>query len=251
VRSFIYDSLEFRRQLQESAHVQGEVTFLQSICEPGMAVLDVGANKGVTTVTLAKAVGANGHVWAFEPVPEHFALLKANLSGNEAANVEAFQMALVDAPGEIDFYVHGEGSGIVPAENAERLTVAATTIDGFLREHGAARVDVISLDCEGSELLALQSAERTLRADSPQIFCEVHHSYLNALGQSAVDVVAYLTQLGFEVRPISVEHLDTDVSLDDCSHVYATRPIEHGAASDRREENGGAAPALPDRVRGH
>jgi FkbM family methyltransferase len=186
-----------------------------------MTALDVGANKGVTTVTLAKAVGETGRVWAFEPVPEHFAALQANLSQNNAANAHAFQVALADAPGEVDFYVHGEGSGIVPAEGAQRLKIAATTIDSFLQDHGIAGVDLISSDCEGSELLVLRGAEHALASYAPQVFCEVHHGYLSAQGKSVRDVVDYLRQLGFEVRPIAVERLGSDVGLEQCSHIYA------------------------------
>jgi len=223
VRSFVYDSSEFRRELQENSHAQGEVRFLQSISKPGMIALDVGANRGVTTVTLARAVGENGHVWAFEPVPEHFAALKTNLSQNNGTNVEALQVAVADAPGEVDLYVHGEGSGIVPAEGTQRLRVAATTIDSFLYEHGVGRVDLISSDCEGSELRVLRGAEEALTSYSPQIFCEIHHSYLSTLGKSVRDVVDYLRQLGFEVRPISGGDLGSDVGLDECSHIYAAK----------------------------
>jgi len=218
-----YDSPEFRKHLQESPHARGEVTFLQSICKPGMTALDVGANKGVTTLTLAKAVGGDGRVWAFEPVPASFALLQTNLSRNEASNVEAFQMAVGEQPGVADFYEHGEGSGIVPAEQADQLKVTVTTIDGFLHEHGAPRIGVISLDCEGSELLAFRGAEKTLIADAPQVFCEIHHGYLETLGQSVTDVVAYLTELGYQVRPLSVEHLGSDVGLNECSHIHAAK----------------------------
>jgi len=223
LQSFDYESPEFQTHLEENAHARGEVTSLQSICEPGMTVLDIGANKGVTTVTLARAVGGTGRVWAFEPVPESFALLQANLSRNKAANVQAFQMAVGAQTAEVDFHVHGEGSGIVPAQDAEPLKVTATTIDGFLRDHGGVNVDLISSDCEGSELLMLRGARQTLMANSLQIFCEIHHSHLNALGHSVTDVVAYLTQLGFQIRPLSVEHLESDVELAHCSHIHAAR----------------------------
>lgn len=223
MRTFAYDSPEFQSQLRHNAHAGGEVSFLRSIAEPGMIALDVGANRGVTTVALAKAVGEDGQVWAFEPVPEHFAALKANLSWNGAANVEAHQLLLADQPGEVQFYKHGEGSGITPAEGAERLTVLATTIDEFLAEHHVGRVDLINSDCEGSELFMLRGGENALMAHSPKVFCEVHHGYLAQMNQSVADVVGYLQQLGFEVSPVSVEHLAREVGFDECSHIYATR----------------------------
>jgi len=61
----------FRRELRESAHHYGEVAFLESVLQTGMVVIEGGANRGVTAVAIAKSVGANGHVHAFEPVSEY------------------------------------------------------------------------------------------------------------------------------------------------------------------------------------
>ncbi len=68
--TFIYDSPVFQRELQNQAHPAGEIRFLKSIAKPGMRVIDTGANRGVTTVAIARQVGSGGHVYAFEPVPE-------------------------------------------------------------------------------------------------------------------------------------------------------------------------------------
>lgn len=62
MQSFVYNSPQFQRYLDESPHLAGEVRFIRSIAKPGMIALDVGANRGVTTVTLAKAVGEDGRV---------------------------------------------------------------------------------------------------------------------------------------------------------------------------------------------
>ena len=135
----------------------------------------------------------------------------------------SFQMAVGEQAGDVDFYEHGEGSGIVPAEEANKLKVTATTVDSFRLEHGIPRIGVISLDCEGSELVAFRGARKTLMADAPHIFCEIHHGYLETLEQSVADIVAYLTELGYQVRPLSVEHLDSDVGLSECSHIEAAK----------------------------
>lgn len=222
MQSFVYNSPQFQRYLDESPHLAGEVRFIRSIAKPGMIALDVGANRGVTTVTLAKAVREDGRVWAFELVPKHFATLQQNLRRNRVANVEAHQLAVTEGVGEIEFYKHGEGSGITPVEAAPRLVVAATSIDSFLGDRRVGKVDLFNADCEGSELLMLHGAERTLRAYCPQIFCGVHRSYLRELGQSIADLVGYLRQSNFEVKPVSVEHPDSKVDFDESSHIYAT-----------------------------
>ncbi len=222
VKPFIYDTPEFRSELEQSPHLHGEVETLRSITEPGMIALDVGANRGVTTVTPARAVGPDGRVWACGPVPEYFQLLDTNLGRNAVGNVELHQLAVIDDVGDVAFYKRGGGSGIVPAEGAERLTVR-TTVDRFLAEQGVSGVDVISSDCEGSELLMLQGARETLMASSPRIFCEIHHSYLDAMDHCVGDVVSYLEGLGYHVEPLSFQHPGGTVGFDECSHIYAGR----------------------------
>ena len=221
MESFIYGSDEFRNNLQQSPHAAGEVKLLGSIAGPGMNVIDVGANKGVTTVAIAKKVGKTGHVYAFEPIPEYYAALMENLSGNGVENASAYQWALSNHIGHITLYKHGEGSGITPEEGAEELLVQSTTIDDFRHEMGIKTVDVINMDCEGSELFVLQGAETTLRTERPYIFCEIHHEYLKKLGQSVRDIVNYLEQLCFKIKPVLVEDSDRAACLEDCSHLCA------------------------------
>ncbi|MEM6996443.1 MAG: FkbM family methyltransferase, partial [Myxococcota bacterium] len=57
--------------------------------EPGDTFVDVGANLGYYTVLAAKKVGPSGRVFAFEPDPESFALLKRNVDRNGLTNITA------------------------------------------------------------------------------------------------------------------------------------------------------------------
>jgi len=208
-------------ELQSDPHHFGEVKFLQSIARPGMNALEVGAHDGVTTVTIAKAVGQTACVCVFEPVPEYFAALTENLSRNGVENVRPYQLAVTEQRGQRLFYKHGGGSGIVPEDGAEQITVKTTTIDDFLRDEGVDRINLINMDCEGSELLVLRGAEATLRKNQVQIFCEIHRDYLASLGQSVDDIVGYLEQLDFQVKPVLADDLSKDVGFGSCSHIYA------------------------------
>jgi protein-L-isoaspartate O-methyltransferase len=49
---------------------------LREIISPGMTVIDVGANIGFYTAFMANIVGEKGRVYAFEPSPHNFNLLK-------------------------------------------------------------------------------------------------------------------------------------------------------------------------------
>jgi len=224
MKEFLYGSPEFRTELAKSAHAAGEVEFLESIAKPGMRAIEIGGNHGVTAVTLASRIGREGWLYAFEPVPEYFALLERNLARNHVENASAHQLAVTDQTGRIRFYKHGGGSGIAPAEEAEQIWVEATTITDFLAGHKVDTIDLLNMDCEGSELLALRGAEPLLRENAPQIFCELHRGYLQQLGQSAEELVAYLRRLGYQVKPLQVERLHEETTFEACSHIYASKP---------------------------
>jgi len=217
-----YESDGFGDDLPNNAHHAGEVSFLRSLARPGMHVVEVGANTGVTAVALAKEIGDTGRLYAFEPVPEYYATLMDNLSRNGVKNVSAYRLALSNQVGRIRFYKREEGSGITPAEGGEALWVEATTVTEFLALQGISRVDLLNLDCEGSELLVLKGAEPVLEKQVPQIFCEIHHAYLDELGQSVDDVVDFLRQFGYDVQLLQVEDLEAETSVATCSHIYAT-----------------------------
>jgi FkbM family methyltransferase len=220
---FIYGSEEFEAELRNEPHLAGEIEFLKSIARPGMRALDVGAHRGVTAVALAKSVGPVGRVYAFEPVPEYCETAECNLFRNGVENAEVFDMALGDRKGNLRFHRRGGSSGIVPGGDAQVLTVKATTIVDFLAQRDVEKIDVLSMDCEGSELRVLRGAEPLLREQAPLIFCEIHHDFLKELGESAGELVAFLEDCGYRVQPLSVEEPGTKPSLDECSHIYARR----------------------------
>ncbi len=220
---FTYDSPSFQNELRHDEHSFGEVTILTSVVQPGMIAIELGANRGVSTVALARSAGSAGQVHAFEPVPEFYAVLVSNLQVNEVKNTQVHQLAITDKESVIAYYKHGEGSGIVEVYDAVAIVVGTVSLDHFMEIENLGRVDFINMDCEGAELLALRGATQTLTSQAPRILCEIHHDYLARLGQSAGDIVAYLHTLGFQVIPVRVEQLNEDVKLKDCTHIYATK----------------------------
>jgi len=221
---FAYGSDEFRDEPRNSPHQAGEVSFLRSIARSGMRVIEAGSNSGVTAVAIAKEIGDTGHLYAFEPVPEYYTTLTQNLSRNDVRNVSAYRIALSNGAARIRFYKRGGGSGVTPSQGGQTLWVEATTVTEFVVVQEIGRIDLINLDCEGSELLALHGAKAILEKDEPQIFCEIHHAYLEELGQSSHDIIGYLSQFGYDVRLLQVEDCEAKRSTDNCSHVYAAMP---------------------------
>ncbi|MFN7132424.1 MAG: FkbM family methyltransferase, partial [Myxococcales bacterium] len=78
---------------------------------PGEAFVDVGANIGFYTLQAARAVGADGRVYAFEPSPREFRRLLLALEMNDAANVIPMSCALGSEPGEANLDVRSTHTG--------------------------------------------------------------------------------------------------------------------------------------------
>jgi FkbM family methyltransferase len=219
---FLYDSSAFKSFLKNNPHEAGEVEFLKSITKKGMHAIDVGANIGITSVVIAKSIRREGRLCSFEPVPEYYNILKDNISSNGLENVKVHKLAVTDQVGKVYFYHKELSSGILSEEGAERSEVRTTTIDRFVNQKKIGRVDLINMDCEGSELLVLKGAKETLRENKVKIFCEIHHDFLKQLGQSVEDVVKYLQGLGFQVQSVSLNDLKTGSNFEDCEYIYAT-----------------------------
>lgn len=78
------DGLEF---LIKPHHEEFETEIFKKEIKKGDTVLDLGAHIGYYTLLAAKLVGEKGKVFAFEPEPTNFALLKKNIKINNYQNV--------------------------------------------------------------------------------------------------------------------------------------------------------------------
>ncbi len=222
IELFLYDSPGFKNFLKDNPHERGEVKFLESIAKEGMHVIDIGANIGITTVAIAKGIRRRGKLYSFEPVPEYFKILKENISSNGLENVKVYELAVTDQVGRAPFYQKELSSGIAFEEGAKKFEVSTTSIDRFLSEEKVERIDLINMDCEGSELLVLKGAKKTLWENKVKIFCEIHHDFLKQLGQSVQDLVQYLQGLEFQVQSVSLNDLKTGNNFEKCEYIYAT-----------------------------
>ncbi len=75
-----------------------EGVLFQQLVSPDQSIVVAGANIGVHTAHLAKLIGPQGRVFAFEPQRVIFQILCANVALNALANVHAKQAALGAEP---------------------------------------------------------------------------------------------------------------------------------------------------------
>lgn len=222
---FIFGSAEYESYMREQdhEHERGEKEFLESIAEEGMTAVDVGGNYGFAACAISRAIGERGRLYCFEPVPEHREILEDNIRANGLANVEVVPAAVGREVGRADLYIDGGATSIVPKDDKKTVAADVVCLDDFFRERGIPRLDLLSMDCEGSELFVLQGASGLLTANRVRVFAEMHNDFLKALGLSVRDVVGFLEGLGYEVSSVSLSDLSLARDWDSCDYVYARR----------------------------
>ena len=130
-----------------------------TLLKPGDVFVDVGANIGYFSVLAASVVGPTGAVFAFEPDPENYRLLKANVTLNDMADcVSPVQSALSDVSGDGRLYLSADNLGdhqlFVGDESRESVSVAMLRGCEYLAEK-TSRIDLVKIDVQGSEHHAL------------------------------------------------------------------------------------------------
>lgn len=143
---------------------------------PGGVFVDAGANIGGLTVPAARLVGAGAQVVAIEMMPETAAQLRHHLRLNRLDWVRVVEGALSDREGaqvtaSMPAGNHGQASIAAGASRrGPRVEVAVRTLtlDRVLADLG--RIDVLKLDLEGAEVLALAGGGAVLARTRCVIF---------------------------------------------------------------------------------
>ena len=137
-------------------------------------IFDVGANVGTVTQDYRRLF-PTAVIHAFEPFPESFAWLVQNTASDP--NVFAHELAVSDHKGTCLLNSNASavtnsmlatdprgreawGEGLL--ETAKQVEVQTTTIDSFCQENGISAVDILKLDIQGAELIALDGARDSL-----------------------------------------------------------------------------------------
>jgi FkbM family methyltransferase len=149
---------------------------LSQLIQPGATVVEVGANIGSHTVSIAKKVGPEGRVIAVEPQRIVHQYLSANISLNMLGNVECHWAACGVEPGELtvppmDYFTEElkNFGGLSLADGGEGEPVRVLPLDTIMRGRPA---QLIKIDVEGMEVDVLRGASETILGSRPIIYAE-------------------------------------------------------------------------------
>lgn len=157
-----------------------ELEALLARVSPGDTVWDVGGNIGIYSVLLGRAA-PEGHVVAFEPVPQSRERLVGNLERNGVTNVTVEPLALSDQDGEALMAIFPDAPGcdriVIESSNGEApesMRVATVTGSGYCDTSPFGEPDVIKVDIEGHEPEFLRGAWDIIDNRKPTLMMEVN-----------------------------------------------------------------------------
>ena len=194
------------------------VAIFRSSLKEDMTVIDIGANLGYFTVIAASRVGPSGKVFSYEPDPRNFNLLKKNITVNGFKNVMAIPIALSDCAGtrKLFFGDNQTTHSFSDKRGAGRSeSVVTDTLDNSLKTLGYSRIDIIKMDIEGAEPIALEGMKETIaRKPALIIIFEFYPNAIKRLGYSPLKFLETFKELGFSMSVID-EDSGTRIVIDD------------------------------------
>ncbi len=190
----------------------------------GAVVVDVGANVGLFSLALLDRIPLS-RLLAVEPFPRNFEILRANLQPNESEScrIELISGAVIgEETGETTLYYDDQKpftivasvvTGFAASANAS-VTVPALTLPSLIANHELVGIDLLKMDCEGSEFDILFNAPPDTFKKIRSIVMEVHCGEKE--GYSLESVRQCIEGHGYAIR---TRGLASDVYL-----LWATRP---------------------------
>lgn len=177
--------------------------------KPGMTIIDCGSNIGFYPLLESHVLHGNGLIYAIEPDPRNYKILKKNLEiCPHSKMINPFKIALSNKNGTTQMYIAKQSNlnKLFASDNKkfikrhdidEVIDTTTITMDDFCKKEEI-NPDFIRMDIEGFEVEVFQGMNDVLlNAKSGfMIFVELHpHAY--SKDRSFADRLKYLMELGF------------------------------------------------------
>ena len=172
----------------------------------GDVVLDIGAHIGYYTLQFANLVGSTGKVYAFEPEPKNFELLKKNVQINKHDNVVLIQKIVSDKDGIVEFFISkfdSIGNKLFKSNEAgSSIKIESTTLDEYFKDLKK-KIDFIKMDIQGGEGKAILGMKNLLKENKNlKIIQEWWPDALKQNHANPEDHLKFLQHIGYKFYEI-------------------------------------------------
>ena len=188
-------------------HEAQSTEFLKSLLKKGDVVIDIGANIGYYVLIESKIVGKKGKIFAIEPSKRNFEFLTKNIKLNNVRNVKAFNFAVGDKDGYVEFIETQQSNrsyvSLLSGEDiaAKKYKVKMRSVDSFVKENEIKKVSLIRMDIEGFEAYALKGMQDILKKKLPDYFyIEFHPKAIGELGFNFENILNDLEKKGYVLQ---------------------------------------------------
>lgn len=187
------------------------VQYIVSQIRPGFVMIDVGAHHGLYTLIVAyelKSRGWEGVIHSFEPDPSNFTLLKYNICQNKLDKyVVLHQEAVANTEGEENLliFAHENSANTLECnshlygnkDNKSVVTQPVKTVNLNSLLNKISGVNLIKMDIQGSEYLALEGAEKLITRNEPIIVVEAVQEW-----ETASKIKEFLVDHNYEIYSV-------------------------------------------------
>ena len=175
-------------------------------------IVDVGANAGFFNVLLFSKL-KSARVFAYEPLPSNIKLFKKTIDRNPAMkNIQLIQAAVTGLPTEsIELFTEDTEDNTVVSSvfagfnklNQKTISVPAQSLTSIIEKNGFEKVDLLKLDCEGSEYDIIYNTDAAVLKKVNMMVVEVHQ--IDQQKNNLDCVNEYLKSLGYTTRHMPVQ----------------------------------------------
>lgn len=134
--------------------------FATTLIKPSMTIYDIGANAGFYTLIFSRLVGDSGRVVSFEPDAGNMNLCRQYVTLNSLKNVTLVQSAISLSRGIFGFSTNGGAT--CRLEDSSAYMMPTLSLDDCVFNENFPLPDVVKMDIEGGEVMALKGAKKLI-----------------------------------------------------------------------------------------
>jgi FkbM family methyltransferase len=190
-----------------------------NLLEKDYIIFDIGANIGWYSLNIAQQF-PESQIFAFEPIPATFNLLKRNVELNNYHNISIYNWGFSDQNQEIIFYLHQDTSVSASAVNLyegkdfAQVICQVKKLDDYA-EQIKPKIDFIKCDVEGAELFVYQGGIETIKRNKPIIFTEMLRKWSAKFNYHPNEIIKFFGALGYRCFTVNETNLWEFFIMDD------------------------------------